>query len=101
MSDKCVHTEHCCAEHGCKYGNGESCPVVNHQKQQSYPCEECDFRAERVAELLCDVPQSRTLLTLWDKAVGTSDYVKQEWRDLSDELERGRVALEAIKRFKE
>ena len=25
-SDKCVHTEHCCAEHGCKYGDND-CPV--------------------------------------------------------------------------
>lgn len=39
--EKDVHTEHCCAEHGCKYGDPD-CPVVNDIKLQSYPCERCD-----------------------------------------------------------
>lgn len=38
----CVHTEHCCVVHGCKYGH-EDCPVANGQKDQSYPCEECEW----------------------------------------------------------
>lgn len=37
---KCVHTEHCCVQHGCKYGD-EDCPVTNKQKLQSYECEDC------------------------------------------------------------
>lgn len=37
---KCVHTEHCCVHHGCKYGD-EDCPVTNKQKFQSYECESC------------------------------------------------------------
>jgi hypothetical protein len=38
-----VHTEHCCIEHGCKYGD-EGCPVENLQKIQSFPCESCDTK---------------------------------------------------------
>ena len=37
---KCVHTEHCCVIHGCKYSD-ESCPVVLRIKDQSYCCESC------------------------------------------------------------
>lgn len=39
---KDVHTEHCCGEHGCKYGD-EDCPVALKQKIQSYPCPSCCF----------------------------------------------------------
>lgn len=38
-----VHTEHCCVEHGCKYGNRD-CPVETGTKIQSYPCESCQYR---------------------------------------------------------
>lgn len=38
---KNVHTEHCCIEHGCKYGENSYCPVVNGFQKQSYPCEQC------------------------------------------------------------
>ena len=31
-----VHTEHCCAEHGCKYGEEDFCPVWLGYKRQSY-----------------------------------------------------------------
>lgn len=34
--EKCVHSEHCCAEMGCKYGD-EDCPVWLGYVQQSYP----------------------------------------------------------------
>ena len=33
---KDVHTEHCCAEHGCKYGEEDFCPVWLGYKRQSY-----------------------------------------------------------------
>ena len=39
------HPTHCCAEHGCKYGNDE-CPVVGGDAAQVYPCEECDESEE-------------------------------------------------------
>lgn len=37
---KNVHTEHCCAIHGCKY-NDNDCPVANRVLQQSFPCQDC------------------------------------------------------------
>lgn len=37
-----VHTEHCCKTHGCKYGYID-CPVESGQKQQSFPCEQCEW----------------------------------------------------------
>lgn len=39
---KDVHTEHCCIDHGCKYGEDETCTVVQKIAKQSYPCEMCD-----------------------------------------------------------
>ena len=40
---RCVHTEHCCVLHGCKYGEDDFCPVVLKQRRQSYLCESCNF----------------------------------------------------------
>lgn len=44
MSDviRDVHTEHCCAQHGCKYSDSD-CPVASGNKPQSYPCESCEW----------------------------------------------------------
>lgn len=49
--EKCVHTEHCCAIHGCKYGD-ESCPVVTGQKTQSFECEDCVYDRRRAKDLM-------------------------------------------------
>jgi hypothetical protein len=38
---KDVHTEHCCSEHGCKYGD-DDCTVTTGKKKQSFPCMDCD-----------------------------------------------------------
>jgi hypothetical protein len=38
LSEKDVHTEHCCAHCGCKYGEDDVCPVVQGYKKQSFPC---------------------------------------------------------------
>ena len=38
--EKCVHTEHCCFKHGCKYGDND-CPVELGIKIQSFVCEWC------------------------------------------------------------
>ena len=40
-NNRCVHTEHCCILHGCKYGDGDECPVENKTKSQSHLCEFC------------------------------------------------------------
>lgn len=34
-----THQEHCCKEHGCKYG--DKCPVMDGALAQSFPCEYC------------------------------------------------------------
>ena len=36
-----IHISHCCAIHGCKYGNTD-CPVENKLVMQKYPCEYCE-----------------------------------------------------------
>lgn len=46
-----VHGSHCCAEHGCKYGSDEDCPVVKGEVKQEYPCETCCDEAAEFAEL--------------------------------------------------
>jgi hypothetical protein len=38
---KDVHTEHCCIDHGCKYGD-ENCTVVTGKLPQSFACEDCE-----------------------------------------------------------
>lgn len=40
--EKDVHTEHCCAIHGCKYGEDDYyCTVMQQKKPQSFPCPRC------------------------------------------------------------
>lgn len=39
-SDYGVHATHCCAVHGCKYGD-RGCPVVSGEIRQEYACEDC------------------------------------------------------------
>lgn len=41
MSDG-VHRTHCCARHGCKYGDAD-CPVERGRIVQDYLCESCDI----------------------------------------------------------
>jgi hypothetical protein len=50
MSEKDVHTEHCCIIHGCKY-NDENCTVANGIKTQSFPCEWCDEEEKQKSPL--------------------------------------------------
>jgi len=45
-ANKDVHTEHCCLRHGCKYiAPLTPCTVESGEKEQSFPCEECDIEA--------------------------------------------------------
>ena len=41
--EKGVHAAHCCADHGCKYGD-ENCPVVLGTTEQRFPCIVCDLQ---------------------------------------------------------
>ena len=47
QSEKCVHTEHCCEIHGCKYGD-EKCPVFSGEKKRSFSCEDCVEELEEI-----------------------------------------------------
>ena len=47
ITGKNSHTEHCCVEHGCKYGDFD-CPVANGEQLQSFPCEDC--RADTISK---------------------------------------------------
>jgi hypothetical protein len=52
---KDVHTEHCCAKHGCKYGSWQGkgpCSVEDGSKPQSYMCEYCADWLEENWELI-------------------------------------------------
>lgn len=37
---KDAHTEHCCLQHGCKYGD-DDCTVITGKAEQSFRCELC------------------------------------------------------------
>lgn len=43
-----VHETHCCAKHGCKYGD-EDCPVVIGFIKQKYDCEDCIYEREELS----------------------------------------------------
>jgi len=60
---KDVHTEHCCIDHGCKYGN-ENCTVTTGKIQQSYSCMDCEeeLKLESNNELLKLIQQHTELL---------------------------------------
>lgn len=36
-----THQTHCCARHGCKYGDATQCAVEAGAVVQAYPCEYC------------------------------------------------------------
>lgn len=51
-----VHASHCCVVHGCKYGEDDTCPVVNKEIQQKYPCESCghdDISPKNLKDMFC------------------------------------------------
>lgn len=75
MTDlKDVHTEHCCAKHGCKYAAPRTaCTVTSGEKPQSFPCVICDSIREQVAEYL---PEA------------TADELREEWHRRGMNLDR-------------
>lgn len=69
--DKCVHTEHCCAIHGCKYCD-DLCPVKTGEKQQSGPCWACfDDEIKSLDEVVQFV---RIMKSSYDVARMVKDY---------------------------
>lgn len=45
MSNDRVHATHCCARHGCKYGDPD-CPVETGHIEAEYECEYCDWERD-------------------------------------------------------
>ena len=77
QSNKCVHTEHCCLKHGCKYMH-DDCPVANGTKKQSFDCWDCESdqrdrnnKASNVfmhyKVMLVDVNNYHSFTFIWDK----------------------------------
>ena len=84
MTDKNVHTEHCCKLHGCKYGD-KDCPVVLDIQKQSYLCERCEedlVDAQGLTEyyfsLLSDEERSN-IMNQYCKICGSKDIGCQCW----------------------
>lgn len=78
MKTKNVHTEHCCKQHGCKYGE-EDCSVSNGILEQSYKCEMCDYDLEEAQKrckyyfsLLSD-EERKDIMWLYCKNCGAID----------------------------
>lgn len=71
LKDNCrVHIDHCCARHGCKYGD-KDCPVENGYVNQRYDCECCGSAKEDAINELEEIGFKRTghdnKLFYWDK----------------------------------
>lgn len=49
LREREVHAAHCCVEHGCKYSEQRTCPVVHKVVDQRYPCEQCDYDTSNTA----------------------------------------------------
>lgn len=45
-----IHIAHCCQQHGCKYGEGLTCPVEKGEHTQTHPCEFCEYDISKEAE---------------------------------------------------
>lgn len=66
MSEKDVHTEHCCDIHGCKYGydafGEKDCTVSTGLKKQSHICEYCSMDHE---QYVSDYAGNRADMPVW------------------------------------
>lgn len=86
--EKCVHTEHCCIIHGCKYGD-EDCPVVSGEKSQSYLCESCSEEGNQYS--WAKIHKQQVFKDL--ERINTVENLKKENARLSEELEQMKEAL--------
>ncbi|MEG9650759.1 hypothetical protein ACTO5A_22940 [Pseudomonas aeruginosa] len=82
MSNAGVHAAHCCARHGCKYGD-DDCPVVVGTVEQLYQCEECSDENSRLDAamrkavalgVMADTPDMRSSLRDILDAAYNADY---------------------------
>lgn len=66
-----VHAAHCCAAHGCKYGEVD-CPVTLKQIDQKFACDICELVQQDVMDDVANVPEGVKLIK--------SDNVSETWR---------------------
>jgi len=86
---KDVHTEHCCAIHGCKYGKDEECTVVIEAKKQnyvqSYPCESCGDKFATVKDMIKSLHPTYDSLDNQIIMYGKGQYGKSNSKDFTHE----------------
>lgn len=92
--EKDVHTEHCCFDHGCKYGD-DDCPVTSGKKEQSFPCETCDFAGRqdfaavgRVIKMIREGKNPELLTKLYRETMERQPVIYQNigpWDDADDD----------------
>lgn len=80
MSDTGVHETHCCAEHGCKYGE-EDCPVVN-GAVDGLSCEECEYCMDDLKAFVQDIHRQNAPRYAYEEAAA---------KKLGDEIGYGRM----------
>lgn len=64
LNEDAIHAGHCCAQHGCKYGELNTCPVLNNRVEQKYPCDSCvsvEELEDQLAHLLKELEWSKNL----------------------------------------
>lgn len=94
-----VHATHCCAYHGCKYGN-DGCPVVAGRVKQEYPCEDCCIdRAEiqRLADL--DIGPPDVPPGYWEEMAEWMKITPSEVRQLRLDKQALLEALRSIAKY--
>ena len=73
-----VHAEHCCQDHGCKYGD-ENCPVEKGVVAQEYPCENCFSRDDFLGYLAYQMGNSPPYVRWWCM----DQKLKEEYREVA------------------
>lgn len=58
-----AHTEHCCAVHGCKYAQDETCTVTTKVAPQARPCQYCEGTIAWTDTDLDALPNGTVVLT--------------------------------------
>ena len=96
---KDVHTEHCCVIHGCKYGQHDTCSVVNERKPQSFICEDCDDAGIEDVSKIKEYLDMRKISTSTEEGIceaerqNLSRWTEKDFRELPE------FAKQAIRKY--
>ena len=86
MTIKDVHTEHCCSEHGCKYGD-KDCAVVTGKAPQSYPCEWCGLKSSEYYSKYDNIRDNLETIMKWATVNGAKAL---SWDNELGSFEKGK-----------